>query len=148
MGNLPTWTPERADRPRTAPAQFGAVLARTAMTAAGLARLLRRHGWRISDRTVRAWAAAEQPRRPPSVPPPPPELLAWLQALAAHLDRDPLPPTRTDRTPAASERPPEVLLDWLRRLVRYHQRNPPPAPGGAWREDAATARRGRRHPVH
>jgi hypothetical protein len=143
MGDLPACTPRRPDPPGPAAAEFGAVLARTAMTAAGLARLLRRHGWRVSDRTARAWAAGEPRRRAP-----PPALLDWLRGLAAHVDRDPLPATRTGLAPAAPRRPPEALVDWLRRLVGYHHRNPPPAPGGAWREDAATPRRRRRHPVH
>lgn len=113
---------------------FRAVLDQTGMTLAGLTRLLRRHGWRLSYQVTRGWAAEGGACRTP----PPPELLAWLRGLAAHLRRDPLPvlpppPPEDCRRP---RRPPEELVDWLRRLVAYHHRNPPPGPAAAWQESA------------
>jgi len=138
-GNEHAGAPILVDRPHASAAtEFGAVLAQTAMTAAGLARLLRAHGWRVSDRAARAWAAGEAGRRPP-----PAVLLEWLRSLAGHVRRDPLPTMEAAEhgSDGVLGQPPEPLVDWLRRLVAYHQRNPPPAPTGAWRAVSASTTR-------
>lgn len=118
--------PIRVEPPGRAEAEFGAVLARAAMTPAGLARLLRHHGWRVSASAARAWATGTARRAPPA------ELLEWLRGLADHIRRDPLPALDPAATGSAGQRPPGELVDWLRRLVAYHHRNPPPAPPAEW----------------
>ncbi|MBW8269500.1 hypothetical protein [Caldovatus aquaticus] len=115
------------------------MLARTAMTPASLARLLRHHGWRVSAPAARAWAAGTARRAPPA------ELLAWLRGLADHLRRDPLPRCGPAAGSSPGPRPPGELVDWLRRLVAYHHRHPPPSPPAGWRPPAAALPpRGRR----
>jgi hypothetical protein len=133
----------RASRPddaAVAAAAFRAALTGAGMAPAGLVRLLRRNGWRISHRAVRGWA--EGGGEPPT------DLLDWLRALAAHVRGDPLP-----ALPAAvggrTQRPPEALLDWLRRLAVYFHRNPPPRPPPGWpRPPPSWPQTGTRAPLH
>jgi hypothetical protein len=126
----------------TAPpaSEFGAVLARAVMTPAGLTRLLRAHGWRISRGTARGWAKGGSGAKRP--PPPPAELLEWLRGVAAHVRRDPLPALAPAEVRSPRGQPaPAALVDWLRRLVAYHHRNPPPPPLAAhWAEGPRTGR--------
>ena len=129
----------RPDEAAVAAAEFRAALIGAGMAPAGLVRLLRRNGWRISHRAVRGWA--EGGGEPPT------DLLDWLRALAAHVRGDPLP--ALPAVGGGTRRPPEALLDWLRRLAVYFHRNPPPRPPPGWPQPPpAWSQTGTRAPLH